>query len=71
MLLNYTLTHDTVLQQHGFIHTHTDFDINCISKLSRNREVQQLLVAMIRTEEMCKPFKQEQKQLTGEVCITK
>lgn len=48
MLLNYTTTHSTRLQQHGFIYMHTDFDMNCISKLSRNRELQQLLVVVIK-----------------------
>ena len=43
MLLNYPTTHSARLHQHGVIYMHTDFDMNCTSKLNRNRELQRLL----------------------------
>lgn len=48
MLLYYTTTHSTRLQQHGFIYMHTDSDTDCISKLSRNRELQQRRVVLMK-----------------------
>lgn len=50
MLLNYTTTHGTILQQHGSAYVHTDSDMNCISKLSRDREWQPLLATRTGTE---------------------
>lgn len=50
MLLNHTTAHSTILQQHGSVYVHTDFDMNCISKLSRNGGWQRLLGTRMRTE---------------------